>query len=76
MEIGDKVVLRIEELICERNITLTKLASRSGITQSTLYNLISRTNDTCTMKTLEIVCTYGFQITLFEFFDSDIFISF
>jgi len=76
MEIGDKIVSRIEELMCEHRYTLTKLSTRSGLTQSTLYNFMSRNNDTCTMRTLEIVCTYGFEISLFEFFDSDLFTSF
>ena len=51
MEVGVKIILRIEELLCEHRFTLTKLATRSGLTQSTLYNVVNRKNGTCTMRT-------------------------
>ena len=73
MEIGDKVALRIQHLLDERNITLNRLAALSGINQSTLNNIMHRINKNATIGTIESICK-GFDISIFEFFDSDIFI--
>ena len=41
MTSGEAVRLRIEELCRENEITVNKLSTMSGITQSTLNNIIS-----------------------------------
>ena len=72
MNIGNATRLRIIELCCERNITLNKLSIISGITQSTLNNIISGRNNSTTISTIKKICD-GLEITIQEFFSSEIF---
>ncbi len=44
---------RIRELCDERNITLNKLSTICGITQSTLNNIISRSSTKPTVSTIK-----------------------
>lgn len=74
MVIGEAVKLRIEEL-CRRNaITLNKLATISGITQSTLNNIVSRPRQCPTVATVKKICD-GLDITIVEFFDCPLFLN-
>ena len=72
MNIGEAVKLRILEL-CESNvITINKLATISGLTQSTLNNIVSGRNNSATISTIKKVCD-GLGITIQEFFASALF---
>ena len=70
MTSGEAVRLRIEELCRENEITVNKLATMSGITQSTLNNIISGRNRSTTIGTIQKICD-GLGITIQEFFESD-----
>jgi len=72
MTIGEACRIRIQELCDERGITLNKLAISSGITQSTLNNIISGRNKSTTVSTVKKVCD-GIDISIREFFASEIF---
>ena len=72
MNIGTAVRLRIAELCNERKITLNKLATISGITQSTLNNIVSERNKGATISTIKKICD-GLEIEIIEFFQSDLF---
>ena len=72
MNIGEAVKERILELCFERNITINKLATLSGVTQSTLNNIISGRNHSTTISTIKKLCD-GLDISMVEFFSSDIF---
>ena len=72
MIIGDAVRLRIRELCEERNITINRLANISGITQSTLNNIVNKRNKSATVATIKKLCD-GLDITIVEFFDCDLF---
>ena len=72
MTSGEAVRLRIEELCRENEITVNKLATMSGITQSTLNNIISGRNRSTTIGTIQKICD-GLGITTQEFFESDLF---
>lgn len=72
MTIGEACRIRIEQLCNERNITLNKLAIISGITQSTLNNIISGRNKSTTVSTIKKICD-GMEISITEFFTSPIF---
>ncbi len=72
MNIGEAVKLRILELCGEKKITVNKLATVSGITQSTLNNIISGRNRTTTISTIKKLCD-GLDITILEFFDNPLF---
>ncbi|MCI5945948.1 MAG: helix-turn-helix transcriptional regulator [Oscillospiraceae bacterium] len=63
---------RIRELCDERNITVNKLATICGITQSTINNILSRRTTKPTVSTIKKICD-GLDITLSEFFDTDYF---
>lgn len=72
MMIGKAVELRILELCEENQITVNKLATMSGITQSTLNNIISGRNNSTTISTIKKICD-GLDITIQDFFQSDLF---
>ena len=67
MRVGEAVRLRILELCQERNITCNKLATMSGVTQSTLQNILSGRNNSATVSTVKKLCD-GLNISIREFF--------
>ena len=72
MDVGQAVRMRILELCQERNLSLNKLCTRSGVTQSTVNNIISGRNHSVTVSTLQKLCD-GLNITLEDFFHCDLF---
>ena len=73
MNVGQAVRERIAELCEEKHITINKLANISGITQSTLNNIISGRNNSTTISTIQKICD-GLEITVTDFFDSSLFL--
>ena len=69
MNVGQAVRERIAELCEEKHITINKLANISGITQSTLNNIMSGRNNSTTISTIQKICD-GLEITVTDFFDS------
>lgn len=72
MNIGEAVKLRILELCKNNNMTVNKLATACGITQSTLSNIIGGRNNSTTISTIKKICD-GLSISIQEFFSSEIF---
>ena len=72
MDIGEAVRLRILELCQTNHITVNKLATISGITQSTLNNIVSGRNQSATVSTIKKICD-GLEISIIEFFSSELF---
>ncbi len=72
MTIGEACRIRIQELCREHNITVNKLSILSGITQSTLNNIVSGRNNSTTVSTVKKLCD-GLDISIIEFFDAEIF---
>lgn len=72
MDLRSAIKERILELCTERNITINKLCIISGITQSTVNNIINSGSNNPTVSTVKKLCD-GMDITLAEFFDSPIF---
>ena len=72
MTIGQACRARIIEICNERDITVNKLAILSGVTQSTLNNIVSGRNNSVTVSTLKKLCD-GLDITIQDFFNSHIF---
>ena len=60
-------VTRLTELLEDRHWSVNKLAMESGITQSTLYNIINN-KISPNLKTIEDICQ-GLDINLSDFFD-------
>ena len=72
MNISEAVKQRILELCNERKITVNKLSTICGLTQSTLNNLIHRECSSPTVSTVKKICD-GLDITIVEFFTSSVF---
>lgn len=68
----DAIRRRIRELCDERGITINKLATICGITQSTLNNILTRDNTKPTVSTIKKICD-GLDITLVDFFSANYF---
>lgn len=73
MTVGEAVRQRIIQLCQERNLSFNKLSSMSGVTQSTVNNIISGRNNSTTVSTIKKLCD-GLSITIYDFFHSDLFI--
>jgi len=73
MTIGEAVRYRILQLCEERNLFANKLSSVSGVTQSTVNNIISGRNHSITVSTLQKLRD-GLGITIQDFFRSDLFV--
>lgn len=72
MTVGEAVRQRIIQLCQERDISINKLSSISGVTQSTVNNIVSGRNNSATVSTIKKLCD-GLGITIDEFFYSDLF---
>ena len=72
MTVGEAVRLRIIQLCQERNISINKLSGISGVTQSTVNNIVSGRNNSATISTIKKLCD-GLGITIDEFFHSKLF---
>ncbi len=72
MKIKEAISQRILQLCDENNITLNKLSTVAGITQSTLNDVVHGKTNNPTVKTIYYVC-FGLDIDLKDFFDSDLF---
>lgn len=56
MDIGEAVRARILELCRERNLSINKLCLLSGVTQSTVNNIVSGRNHSATVTTIKKLC--------------------
>ena len=72
MNIGEAVKERILELCRERDITINKLSNMSGVTQSTVNNIVSGRNNSTTISTIKKLCD-GLEITIIDFFQAEVF---
>ena len=71
--IGEAVRQRILELCREQNISINALSIRSGVTQSTVNNIVSGRNNSTTISTIKKLCD-GLGITILDFFNSELFL--
>lgn len=74
MSIGDAVRDRILELCQQRGISINKLCTLSGVTQSTVNNIISGRNNSANISTIKKLCD-GLGITIVDFFNSERFLT-
>lgn len=68
MTYSDAIIKRLTYLCSERNITINKLATLSGITQSTVENLMSGKTKNPKLKTLHKLAI-GLDMTVSELLD-------
>lgn len=69
MTVGMAVRERILHLCEERGLSVNKLSTVSGVTQSTVNNITSGRNNSTTVATVKKLCD-GLGITLREFFSA------
>ena len=72
MTIAQAVVKRIYELCDERNVTINRISNISGITQSTVSDIVKGSTVNTGIATIKKLCD-GFNISIREFFDSPLF---
>ena len=73
MTVGEAVRQRIIQLCQDRNISINKLSGISGVTQSTVNNIVSGRNNSATVSTIKKLCD-GLGITIEDFFKSELFV--
>ena len=69
MTVGEAMRRRIVQLCKEHDISFNKLGNISGVTQSTINNIVSGRNNSATVSTIKKLCD-GLGITLGEFFST------
>lgn len=67
------VALRVSQLLREKNITQYRLAMNSGLTHSTLKNIIHETVNDNLLSTVILIAS-GFDMSVSEFLDSPLFL--
>lgn len=71
--VNHALALRVNELLKEKGLTRYKLAMNSGITHSTLKNIIHDTIQDNLLSTVILIAS-GFDMTVSEFLDSPLFL--
>ena len=66
------VVRRIEELCAQRNISFRQLAYISGMSPSTITNILNGKSKNPGVVTIKKICD-GLEIPFLEFFDTEYF---
>lgn len=72
MNTKEAVAARIIQLCKERNIAVNSLANLSGISPSTVYSMLNTKSKNPGVVSIKKICD-GFEITVREFFDCDLF---
>ena len=72
MNTKEAVAKRILELCEERNIAVNALATTAGVSPSTVYSMLNEKSQNPGVVSLKKLCD-GLDISIREFFDSDMF---
>ncbi len=72
MTLKEAIIQRILNLCDEHGLTINKLSTICGITQSTINNIVNGRNKSTTTSTVKKICD-GLGITITEFFDDPLF---
>lgn len=72
MTVNDAIAYRIARLLQEKEITQYKLEQNSGIQHGSMQCIMNGRNKTVTLSTVYKLAR-GFDMTIFEFLDDDIF---
>lgn len=73
MNAKEAVAERIVQLCKERNIAINALANISGVAPSTIYSMLNTKSQNPGVVSIKKLCD-GLEITLRDFFDSDLFV--
>lgn len=69
MQVKEAVVARFRELCKKANIKPNELATRSGVTPSTVYSMLDSSRHDISVVTVKKLCD-GLDITLADFFSA------
>lgn len=72
MDVAEAIAQRIKRLCNIQGITINKLASLSGLTQSTVDSILKGKSKNPRISTIKKICK-GLEITCKDFFDDEIF---
>lgn len=72
MNIKDAVATRFKKLCEKEGIKLNELATRSGVTPSTVYSMMDSKRRDLSIITIKKLCD-GLEISIAEFFDDKVF---
>ena len=72
MELSEAIVLRIKQLLKEKNMKTYDLSIKSGVPRSTISLFLSRKTKTIRIENLLYLCE-GFGIELKDFFNDEVF---
>jgi DNA-binding Xre family transcriptional regulator len=72
MVVREAVINRINEICDDKGMAVNKLANLSGITPSTVYSVFDSERKDIGIVLIKKICD-GFDITLEEFFSSELF---
>lgn len=72
MTVNDAVAKRVSKLLREKNMSQYRLELNSGIQHGSMQCIMNRRNKTVTLSTV-IMIARGFNMTLSEFLDDEIF---
>lgn len=72
MNLDEAIPIRIQQLLKERGWTANELIKRSGVKQSTIAEILAKRSKYPRINTIQKI-SYGFGMTLAEFFDDQIF---
>ena len=68
MTYGEVIAKRLQDICAEKGITINRLATLSGIRQSTLENIVGGHTNNPSLKTLHRIAT-GLNITVSQLLD-------
>lgn len=72
MQIKEAIVLKFKRLCQKEGIALNQLATRAGVTPSTVYSMVDETRKDLSVVTVKKLCD-GLEISISDFFDDDLF---
>lgn len=72
MQIKAAIVLRFQELCRNAGLSYNELATKSGVTPSTVYSMMDERRRDLSVLTLKKLCD-GLDISIIEFFNSPLF---
>lgn len=74
MNVSEAVAKRIRELLIEKDMTQYRLEQKSGILHGSMACILNGRNKTVTLSTIYMLAR-GFDMTIIEFLNDDIFLS-
>ena len=74
MTVNNAVAKRVSQLLIEKNISQYRLEQNSGIQHGSMQCIMNGRNKTVTLSTV-IMLAKGFDMTLIEFLDDELFTS-